>query len=86
MKWCELKFARSNYARRKNIVLVVQDMLEQVRKFKLGGLDQVTQPHESVYEPDVLRNGGKLHIDLLKKESLLNPFSHHSLKIYIISS
>ncbi len=58
LKWCELKFARCDYSRKRNIVLAVQDLLEQVGKLRLGGYDDFKEPHESVFESNVDHNGG----------------------------
>jgi len=61
LKWCESKLLSCDFAKNRNIVLCVQKLLEQVGKYKLCGINDNEQPHESVYEAGVDYKGDKFY-------------------------
>ena len=59
LKWCRLNLARSDYTRKRNIIAAVQDVLEQVDRLKLCGINANDEPHESIFQSNVYHQGGK---------------------------
>lgn len=59
LKWCQLNLARCDHSRKRNIILAVQDVLEQVGRLKISGCNPIEEPHESLFESNVEYNGGK---------------------------
>ena len=76
LNWCQLKLASSVHVKRRNIVLSVQSVLEQVGKYKLGGSGQ-GQLHEAVYESNVSLNQGMTHLLHYICSSLCMKLCHH---------
>lgn len=58
LEWCESELVSCELAKNRRIVVCVQSFLEQVGKYKLCGINQNEQPHESVYEAGVDYKGG----------------------------
>lgn len=58
-KWCELNLARCDHSRQRNIIVAVQSILEQVGTMKIGGKNDIEEPHESVFEANVEYKAGK---------------------------
>lgn len=57
LRWCELKLAKKNYMRKRNIIMTIQDLLEQVHRLKLDGDNN--QPHDAVFRANVMYKEGK---------------------------
>ena len=60
LKWCELRLAMDEFARKKSIVMSVMSLLEQVGKHQVNGAKDTEQPHASVYESNVMYKEGRL--------------------------
>lgn len=58
-KWCELHLARSIYDQKRSIVISIQSILQQISENKLYGSNEKDEPHESVFEADVVDGDGK---------------------------
>eukprot|EP00979_Chaetoceros_neogracilis_P000374 scaffold87_cov303-Chaetoceros_neogracile.AAC.12 len=63
LRWCEMKLASKEIARKKNIILSVLSILEQVGSCKIsaGGY----RLHQSIFEQDVEYNGGEWKLSIL---------------------
>ena len=57
LKWCELKLAKKNYMRKRNIITSMQDLLEQIDKLKLNGNND--EPHNSIFRSNVIFQEGE---------------------------
>eukprot|EP00957_Ditylum_brightwellii_P152869 11635859-Ditylum_brightwellii.AAC.1 len=56
LRWSERRLGASQFARAQNILLTVQDVLKQVGKYKIGGLNGMPS-HHSLYEQNVSQDG-----------------------------
>lgn len=59
LRWCKLHLARNDYERKKRIVIYIQDILAEVSKLKLCGVNEIDEPHEAVFESEVAFGDGK---------------------------
>lgn len=56
LSWSKRRFARGKHTRQLNIVLSVQDILKQVQKYQIAGIDE---PHLSIFEWNVSSQEGQ---------------------------